>query len=187
MNLDRDVAEDLAIQACLDLAARDVLALAAAQRRGVDAERHPERRRVDVEPGERARVGRIGERVADRDLREARDRDDVARAGLGEVDALDSVGRLERRHRSAQGHRATRFDDAGRVVRLLPHHGDPLAEPERPVPDPPDGHSPDVVVRHEVRDEELERVIRDIGRRRSHGREGVKQRPQVRAGLIHRT
>ena len=71
VDLDRDVAEDLAIQAGLDLAARDVLALAAAQRRGVDPERHPERRRVDVEPGQRPRVGRVGERVADRDLRAA--------------------------------------------------------------------------------------------------------------------
>ena len=54
-DLDRDVAERLAIEAGLDLAARQQLALAAGERRGVDAERHPERRLVDVEPRQRPR------------------------------------------------------------------------------------------------------------------------------------
>ena len=40
VDLDRDVAQDLALEAGLDLARRDVLAVAAAERRGVDAERH---------------------------------------------------------------------------------------------------------------------------------------------------
>ena len=94
-DLDRDVAEDLLLEAGLDLAAGDVLALATGQRRRVDPERHPQRRRVDVQAGQRSRVGRIGERVADRDLGQAGDRHDVAGARLLDVDAIDAVGRLQ--------------------------------------------------------------------------------------------
>jgi hypothetical protein len=43
------------------------------------AERHRQRRRVDVEARQRPRIARIGQRVADRDLGQAGDRDDVAR------------------------------------------------------------------------------------------------------------
>src|SRR4029077_14159777 len=48
-DLDRDVAEDLLLEPGLDLAAGDVLALAACERRGVDPERHPQGRGVHVE------------------------------------------------------------------------------------------------------------------------------------------
>ena len=81
-DLDRDVAEDLLLEPGLDLAAGDVLALATGQRRGVDAERHAQRRRVDVEPRQRPRIGRVGQRVADRHLGQPGDADDVAGAGL---------------------------------------------------------------------------------------------------------
>ena len=131
------------------------------QRRGVDAERHPERRRVDVEPRQRARVGRIGDRVADRDLGQAGDRDDVARA----------APRRCRRARSRGPSGATVTVPLSVTVR--PGSTAPAVssassrttvirwpDPDRPVPDPPDGHPPDVVVRHQVRDEELERVAR---------------------------
>ena len=157
-DLDRDVAEDLLLEAGLDLAAGDVLALAAGQRRGVDPERHPQRRRVDVEPRQRPRVGRIGQRVADRHLGQPGDADDVARAGLLDVDAVDAVRGLEAGHRAAQGDRPAGLDRARRVVGLLAHDDDPLAGPDGPVPDPPDGHPADVLVGGQVRDEELERV-----------------------------
>ena len=101
-DLDRDVAEDLLVEAGLDLAAGDVLALATGQRRGVDPERHPQGRGVDVEARQRPRVGRVGQRVADRHLGQAGDADDVARAGLLDVDPIDAVGGLEAGHGAAQ-------------------------------------------------------------------------------------
>ena len=52
------------------------------ERRGVHAERHRQRRLVDVEPRQRPRIGRIGDRVADRHLGQAGDGDDLARPGL---------------------------------------------------------------------------------------------------------
>ena len=70
---------------------------------------------------------------------------------------------------------------AGGVVRLLAHDGDPLAHPDRAVPDPPDGHPADVVVGGQVGDEELERVA---GRRTSGAGvtldEQVEERPRGR-------
>ena len=159
-DLDRDVAEDLAVEPRLDLAAGDELALATGERRRVDAERHAQRRRVDVEARQRPRVGRIGERVADRDLGQAGDAHDVARAGLLDVHALDAVRGLEARHGPADRHGPARLDRTRRVVGLLADDGDPLTGPDRPVPDPPDRHPADVVVRREVRHEQLERDAR---------------------------
>ena len=79
-DLDGDVAErPRCSRRALIWRLRDELALAAGQRRGVDPERHPERRRVDVEARQRPRIGRVGERVADRDLGRPATRDDVAR------------------------------------------------------------------------------------------------------------
>ena len=116
-DLDRDVAEDLLLEPGLDLAAGDVLALAAGERRGVDAERHAQGRGVDVEARQRPRVGRIGERVADRHLGQAGDADDVARTGLLDVDPVDAVRGLEAGHGAGQRHRPARLDGARRCRR----------------------------------------------------------------------
>jgi hypothetical protein len=101
-DLDRDVAQDLAIEAGLDLAAGHELAFAAGQRRGVDPEGHPQRGRVDVQARQRPGIGRVGQGVADRDLGQAGDRHDVARPCLGDLDPLDAVGGLEAGHRPGQ-------------------------------------------------------------------------------------
>ena len=90
--------------------------------------------------------------------------DDVARARLLDVDPLDAVRGLEARHGPAERHGPAGLDGTGRVVGLLADDGDPLAGPDRAVPDPPDRHPPDVVVRREVRDEQLERVLGRVGR-----------------------
>ncbi len=145
-HLDRDVAEDLPFEPRLDLAPGHVLPLAPAQRARVGAEGHAQRRLVDVESRQRARVGGIGERVADRDVGQARDRDDVAGVRLLDVDAFDAVRRRQAGNRAGQGCDAPRLHGTCRVVGLLAYHDDPLAEPDRPVPDPADGHAADVIV-----------------------------------------
>ena len=111
-DLDRDVAEDLLLEAGLDLAARDVLALAPGERRGVHAERHPQGRRVDVEPRQRARVAGLGERVADGDLGQAGHADDVAGARLLDVDPLDAVRGLQAGDGAGEGDRPPGLDRA---------------------------------------------------------------------------
>ncbi len=71
--------------------------------------------------------------------------------------------------------------EPGRVVGLLADDGDPLAGPDRPVPDPPDRHPADVLVGRQVGDEQLERVVGRVGHRRRDLDEQVEERPQVRA------
>ena len=185
-DLDRDVAEDLAIETRLDLATGDVAAFPTAQRRGVHAEGHPEGGGVDVQPRQRPRIGRIGDRVADRHLRQPGNRDDVARPCLFEVDPVDAVGRLERGHRPGKRHGPTGLDCARGVVGLLADDADPLAEPQGAVPDPADGHPPHVLVRHQVGHEELQRVALVVGRRRRHCDERVEQWPKVCSRRVER-
>ena len=72
----------------------------------------------------------------------------------------------------------------GGVVGLLTDDDDPLAGPDPAVPDAPDGHPADVIVGRQVRDEQLERVVRRVRDGRRHLDEEVEQRPKVRAGLV---
>ena len=91
-HLDRDVAQHLAVEPVLDLAAgHEACPSRPDERRGVDAEGHAQRRLVDRQPRQRPRVERVGDRVADGHVGYAGDGDDVARAGLGDVDPLDAL------------------------------------------------------------------------------------------------
>ena len=149
--------------------------------RGVDAEGHRQRRRVDVEARQRARVARLGDRVADRDLGQARHGDDLAGPGLGDVHALHAVRGLEARDRPGERDHPPGLDRARGVVGLLADDGDPLAHPDGPVADPADRHPADVLVRRQVGDQELQRVSRlEDGRRRDLD-EQVEERAEVRA------
>ena len=89
-DLDGDVAQHLAIEARLELAARHELALATGQRRGVDPERHGQGGLVELQARQGPWIGRIRQRVADGDLRQAGHGHDVARAGRLDVDAFDA-------------------------------------------------------------------------------------------------
>ena len=75
----RDVADELAVQSRLELRGGQLVAVLAGQRRVVDAERDRQRRLVDGDQRQRPGIVGIGERLADRDLGDAGDGDDVAR------------------------------------------------------------------------------------------------------------
>ena len=90
-----DVADELGAEAALHEARRELVALEARERGGVDPDRHRERGLVDGDRRERARVVRVGERVADRHLGDACDRDDLARPSLLGVDAVERLGHEE--------------------------------------------------------------------------------------------
>ena len=141
-----------------------------------------EGRLVDVEAGQRTRIGGVGQGVPDRHVGQAGHRYDVAGRRLGDLDSLDPVGRLEARHGPAQGGRPARLDRAVGRILVLADDGDPLAEPDRAVPDPADGHPADVLVGRQVRDEELEGVPGLEGRRRGQLDQEVEERPQVGPG-----
>ena len=80
---DRDVADQLLVEAIAQVARGDVLAFAAGERRGVDAEDHRDGRLVDRDRRNRHRVQRIGDRLADGDVLDAGEADDVAGRRLG--------------------------------------------------------------------------------------------------------
>ena len=79
---------------------------------GVDADDDAQRRLVDGDDRQRARVGRVGERLADRDVGQAGDGDELARAGLVGGDAVERLGDVElgdlRRSRSCRRGGTTR-------------------------------------------------------------------------------
>ncbi|MBG9885166.1 hypothetical protein ABE10_00905, partial [Bacillus toyonensis] len=78
-DLQRHVSDELTVQAVLHHAGGELVPLDLAdQRRGVRADRHRDRRVVDGDGRERTHVLGIGDRLADRDLLDPRDRHDVA-------------------------------------------------------------------------------------------------------------
>ena len=111
---DRHVADELGVEPVLDQAGGELRAALAGQRRGVDADGHRDRRLVDGDDRQRTRVVGVGERLADGDLGDAGDGDDVAGAGrlgrhpverlgheqLGDLDPLDRCRRRGTRRRS---------------------------------------------------------------------------------------
>ena len=82
LHAQRHVGLQFRLQPVPQLAAGDVLALAAGQRRVVDAEVHGQRRLVDLEHRQRRGIGRVGDGHADADLLDAADQHDVAGPGL---------------------------------------------------------------------------------------------------------
>ncbi len=92
---DRDVGQRLLLQALLELARGDVLAVAAAERGVVDRQHHRDRRLVDLDVRQRPRVLALGERLADAHVLDAGDGHDVARARLGDLDPLQPVVAVE--------------------------------------------------------------------------------------------
>ena len=119
---------------------------------------------------QRARILEIGERLPDRDLLEAGERDDLARARLVGRDAVQRVGDVELGHLRAR-HRLP--------VGAAP--GDVLALADRPVADAADGQAAEVGRGVEVGDVGLQRVLVVVLGRGHVLDEQVQQRPQVLA------
>ena len=136
--------------------------------RGVDADRDAEARLVDDGDGQRARVVRVGDRLADRHVGQAGQRDDVAGACLVGRDAVERLGDVE----------LGRAGGLDRAVGAAP--GDLLALAQVPVHDPQQREAADVRVGVEVRDERLQRMVRVVRRRRDGGEERVEERAEVR-------
>ena len=114
----------------------------------------------------------VRDRLADRHLGQAGERDDLAGAGLVGGDAVERLGHVELGH--------ARVLD--RPVGAAP--GDLLALADRPVLDAQQGQPADVGRRVEVRDERLQRVLRVV-RGRRHGREqGLDERPEIGGELV---
>ena len=143
---DRDVADDLLIQAPLHQPRGELVAVLPGRRRRVDADRHRERGLVDVGQRQRTRVVGVGERLPDRHLVQAGHGDDLARARLFHIDAVELLG-------DVQLDDLRRFD---RAVGATPRHG--LATPDRAVAHPAEREPSEVRRGVEVGHQRLERV-----------------------------
>ena len=112
-DLERDVADELGVQAVLDQAGGDLRALDLAHERGgVGADGHRDGRVVDVDQRQGDRVLRVGQGLADGDVGDAGDGDDVTGVGdlaglalqalgdeeLGDADVLDLAAALHPGH-----------------------------------------------------------------------------------------
>ena len=169
-----DVADELLLEPGDEGARGHLVALGAGQRRGVDSERHRQRRLVDDAHRQRPRVVEVGDRLADRHLGQAGERDDLAGARLVGGDAVERLGHVELGHAGG----------LDRPVGAAP--GDLLALADRPVQDAQQRQAADVGRGVEVRDERLQRVVGVVGGRR-HGREqGLGQRAEILGELVGR-
>ena len=129
-----------------------------------------------VRRGQRRGVVRVGERVADLDLGEPGDDEQIAGGALVDLDAADALERHELRELALQRrHRDAVVADLG----LLLAQRDLLAPAQRAFDDPADGEPAEVVGRVEVGDERLQRRRR--GRPAAPGscRRSVEQRREV--------
>ena len=170
LHAQRDVADQLLLEARLHLAGGDLVAVAAGERRGVDADRDRQRRLVDVDDGQRPRVLGVGERLADRDLGDAGDGDDLARPGLLGGDAVELLGDVELGDLTRAA-----IDPSAR------HHATGLALADRPVAHAAQREAADVRRGVEVRDVRLERRVGVVARRRDVLDQQVEQRLEVLA------
>ncbi|MPM68349.1 hypothetical protein SDC9_115281 [bioreactor metagenome] len=149
--LDRHIADQLLIEAVLQQSRGHVLARPARQRRGIDADRHRDRRLVDMNQRQRPRLIGIGERLADGDLGDAGDGDDVAGACL-----------IDRFTVQRPGHQQFgQFHIGDRPVAAAPGHG--LATLDGALDDPAQRQSSEIGGRVEVRDMRLQRGALGIG------------------------
>ena len=174
LHADRDVADRLGRQAVLDLAGGELVAVLAGQRREVDADGHRDRRLVDGDHRQRARIVGVGQRLADRHVRQPGDGDDLARPGLGGIDAVERLGDVEL------------GDARGRDRAVGAAPGDRLALLDRPVVHAADREPPDVGRRVEVGDVRLQRLRLVVLRRRDRVDQHVHQRLQRRARVGRR-
>ena len=174
MDAQRDVADELLLEPRDQRARGHLVALGAGERRGVDPERHRERRLVDDGHRQRPRVVEVGDRLADRHLGQAGERDDLARAGLVGGNAVERLGHVELGH--ARG--------LDRAVGAAPR--DLLALADRPVLDAQQREPADVGRGVEVRDERLQRVVGVVGGRRHRREQGLAERAEVVGELVGR-
>ena len=162
-----NVADELAAQARLDVGRGHLVALATGERGCVGSERHRERGLVDRDHGQRPRVVRVGQRFADRHLRDAGNGDDLARSGLLGLDPLERVRHVELGHLRA----------LDRPVGAAPR--DLLRTPDRALDHPAEREAADVRRGIEVRDQRLKRMALFVCGRRNMLDDQVEQRLEV--------
>ena len=142
----RNVGQQLFFQALAQIARGDVGAVLARERRGVHREQHGDGRLVDGDVRQRRRILGVGNGLADGDAFDARDGDDVAEFGFGDVGALQSGERKQ-------------FGDLGFLQCAVElGDGNVFAGVHRSVEHARDGEASEIVAVIEIRDQNLQRA-----------------------------
>ena len=174
LHAEGNVGLQLAHQAGAQVAGGDVGALAAGERAVVDGEGHGDGRLGDLDEGQRLDGIRRADGVADHNVLNARDGDDLAHAGAFHRHALEP---LERK----QAAQAEVLVEIGVEVVAAGRHA---VELERAAGDAADADSADKVVVVDGGDQHLHRRVRVALRRGDVLEDGFKQRAQVFARHI---
>ena len=173
----RNVLERFAEQALAQLAGGDELAVAARKGGIVDGEGHLHRRRGDLHKGQRLHALGRADGVADGDVADAGQADDVARSGLGNGLLAQTVELIE-----GDGLRLLR---RGVGIVVVADH-DLLILLERAALDASDGHAADELVVVDSGDEHLEGLVNVRLGRGNVVEDGIEERLEIGAGLIGR-
>ena len=163
----RNVADQLGLQARVDLTCGELLPLQPGQRRGVDADRDRHRRLIDPDHLQRARIVGVGQRLADRDLGHAGHRNDLARPRLAGLHALERLG-----HVQLGRERALDAPIGAAPCELL-------ALADVAVAHAADRQPPDVGRGVQVRDQRLQRLIGIVRGRGDALQEQLEQRREI--------
>ena len=168
----RDVSDELLLEPRQNHAGGEARAVLSSERRRVDADRHRETRLVHSDHGQRARIVGIGKRLADRDLGNAGDRDQLARSRLLGLDTVERFRDVELGDLHAHD----------LPVGAAP--GDLLALANRPFADPAEREPTQIRRGVEVRDVRLQRVPLLVGRRGDPRHQDVEERAKVVGELV---
>src|SRR6266508_4945746 len=173
-NAPRHVADELLVEALLDERGGQPVPVLAGEGGSVDADRHREARLVDADHGERPRIVRVRQRLADRDVPDAGDGDQLARPRLLGLDAVERLRHVQLGHLRA-------LDLA---VRAAPR--DLLAPADRAVVDAAEREPADVRRRVEVRHVRLQRMVVVVLGRGYPLEQRLEERFEVRCERVRR-
>ena len=172
LDLQGDILQQLAHQAVTDLAGGDVLALLAGERGIVDREGHLDRGVVDLDEGQGLHLAGVADGVADGDIGQTCEGDDIAR--LGALDRLTAIGLEVEQLGDAAAHMHIG------VVPVADLDG--AADLDNAVLHAANAHAADEIVIVNAGNQHLQRLVRLALRRLHIFQDGVKQGLEVRAG-----
>ena len=171
LEADRNIAEQLAVEAVAQLPRRDILPVPACHGRGIDAENHRHGRLVDGNRRNRDPLLHVGDGFADRDLFDAGETDNVAGGGLVDVDALQPFEGIQLRHPGL----------VHRRIELAHRHR--IADFDPPVEDAANRNASQVIAGIEIRHQQLQRRLGISPRRRHVLHDRLEQGAKVGAGV----
>ena len=171
-DLHGDVRLNFLEQAVAQMAARDELAFTAGERARVDTERHRECRLVDADGRQCLRLLSVSDRVADADITETRQCDDLAHLGFRHFDALHALIDKD-------------LADLRADLLIAVDEHDILIRASRAAADAADGDAADEGICLERRDHHLQRAVRIAVRSRDFLDNRLHQRLEVRAVIVH--